>query len=65
MRPYCLRYLKSNGKLAVQHWANCVDDAEAKYIALAGNPGARQVEVWDGETLIFTGPLKSAPVVVH
>lgn len=65
MRAYCLRYLKSNGALAFQHWANCSDDAEAKSVALTGNPGARQVEVWDGETLIFTGPLHSAPVVKH
>jgi hypothetical protein len=65
MRAYCLRYLKSNGTLAVQHWANCNDNAEAKSVALTRIPGARQVEVWDGETLIFTGPLEPAPFVTH
>jgi hypothetical protein len=62
MRPYCLRYLKSNGTLAVQHWTNCEGDAEAKGVAMARVPGARQVEVWNGETLIFTRPLDSNAV---
>jgi hypothetical protein len=57
--------LKSNGALAFQHWANCIDDAEAKYIALTRNPGARQVEVWSGETLILTRPLEAAPAAKH
>jgi hypothetical protein len=57
MNPYEINYLKHDGSLAAKFTTQCSDDTQAKVLAHAMKlDGARQIEVWQGQTLIYTRP---------
>lgn len=60
MPAYEICYLDSHGALTYKFLANCADDGRAKVLAHAMKlPGAKGLEVWSGEDLIYARP--SAP----
>jgi hypothetical protein len=57
MLAYEINYLKTDGSLAAKFSAQCNDDTQAKVLAHAMKmDGARQIEVWKGQTLIYSRP---------
>lgn len=57
MPSYELRYLDSDGALTAKVAADCANDIQAKVLAHALKAdGAKQIEVWDGTTLIYQRP---------
>lgn len=57
MTPYEINYFKQDGSLAGKFTAQCASDTAAKVLAHAMKmDDARQIEVWHGETLIYTRP---------
>ena len=61
MSPYEINYFKPDGSLAGKFLAECESDTAAKVLAHAMKmQGARQLEVWHGETLIYARPQELA-----
>jgi hypothetical protein len=57
MPAYEIVYLNDDGSLAAKFAAQCQGDTEAKVLAHAMKmDGTRQLEVWNGKTLIYTRP---------
>jgi hypothetical protein len=57
MPAYEICYLDEAGGLTYKFSANCDDDRRAKILAHAMKlPSAKKLEVWSGETLIYTRP---------
>ncbi|MEY4965015.1 MAG: hypothetical protein RL274_598 [Pseudomonadota bacterium] len=57
MPAYEICYLDEGGALTYKFSANCDDDQRAKVLAHAMKfPGAKKLEVWSGEALIYTRP---------
>jgi hypothetical protein len=57
MPAYDICYLDDDGTLAYKFRADCDDDGRAKVLAHAMKiPGARRIEVYNGETLIYARP---------
>jgi hypothetical protein len=57
MPAYEICYLDEAGGLTYKFSANCDDDQRAKILAHAMKlPSAKKLEVWSGETLIYTRP---------
>jgi hypothetical protein len=57
MPAYEICYLDDDGSLTYKFSANCDDDQRAKILAHAMKlPSAKKLEVWSGETLIYTRP---------
>ena len=57
MPAYEICYLDETGGLTYKFSANCDDDQRAKILAHAMKlPSAKKLEVWSGETLIYTRP---------
>src|SRR5215471_1572947 len=57
MPAYEICYLDEVGGLTYKFSANCDDDRRAKILAHAMKlPSAKKLEVWSGETLIYTRP---------
>ena len=57
MPAYDICYLNQDGSLAAKLSASCDDALKAKVLAHAMRvEGARQIEVWDGRTLIYARP---------
>ena len=57
MPAYEICYLDEAGDLTYKFSANCDDDQRAKILAHAMKlPSAKKLEVWSGETLIYTRP---------
>jgi hypothetical protein len=57
MPAYDICYLNTDGSLAAKLSALCADDKQAKILAHAMKlAGTRQIEVWDGKTLIYQRP---------
>ena len=57
MTAYEINYLKTDGTLAAKFTAQCETDTAAKVLAHAMKmAGARQIEVWQGKTLIYCRP---------
>ena len=59
MPTYDICYLNTDGTLAAKFCALCTDDKQAKILAHAmKRSGTRQIEVWDGKTLVYQRPEK-------
>ena len=59
MRDYEITYRHINGALTAKIETRCATDKEAKIFAHAMKvDGARQFEVWQGDTLIYARPQK-------
>jgi hypothetical protein len=57
MPTYDICYLNIDGSLAAKLSALCTDDKQAKILAHAMKlAGTRQIEVWDGKTLVYQRP---------
>jgi hypothetical protein len=57
MPAYEICYLDEAGALTYKFSANCDDDQRARILAHAMKlPSAKKLEVWSGETLIYTRP---------
>jgi hypothetical protein len=57
MPAYEICYLDGDGALTYKFLANCQDDGRAKVLAHAMKlPGAKRLEVWSGESLIYARP---------
>ena len=57
MPAYEICYLDTDGALTYKFAADCTDDKRAKVLAHAMKlPGAKRLEVWSGETLIYARP---------
>ena len=57
MPAYEICYLDTDGALTYKFAADCTDDSRAKVLAHAMKlPSAKRLEVWSGETLIYTRP---------
>ena len=57
MPAYEICYLDEAGILTYKFSATCDDDQRAKILAHAMKlPSAKKLEVWNGETLIYTRP---------
>jgi hypothetical protein len=57
MPAYEICYLDEAGDLTYKFSATCDDDQRAKVLAHAMKlPNAKKLEVWSGETLIYTRP---------
>jgi len=57
MPAYEICYLDEEGALTYKFTADCDDDKRAKILAHAMKmPSARKLEVWSGESLIYTRP---------
>ena len=57
MPAYEICYLDTDGALTYKFAADCTDDGHAKVLAHAMKlPSAKRLEVWSGETLIYTRP---------
>ncbi len=57
MPAYEICYLNTDGALTYKFAADCADDSRAKVLAHAMKThGARRLEVWSGETLIYARP---------
>jgi hypothetical protein len=57
MPAYEICYLDESGVLTYKFSATCDDDQRAKILAHAMKlPSAKKLEVWNGETLIYTRP---------
>ena len=57
MPAYEICYLDEAGSLTYKFSANCDDDQRAKILAHAMKlPSAKKLEVWSGESLIYTRP---------
>jgi hypothetical protein len=57
MPAYEICYLDDQGALTYKFTADCDDDQRAKILAHAMKlPSARKLEVWSGDTLIYTRP---------
>jgi hypothetical protein len=57
MPAYEICYLDDQGSLTYKFSATCEDDQRAKILAHAMKlPSAKKLEVWSGETLIYTRP---------
>lgn len=54
MPAYEIHYRDGEGALTYKFAADCADDKRARVLAHAMKfPGARRLEVWSGETLIY------------
>jgi len=63
MPAYEINYFKQDGSLAGKFTAQCDSDTVAKVLAHAFKmDDARQLEVWNGETLIYTRPQQANQV---
>jgi hypothetical protein len=63
MPAYEICYLDTEGALTYKFAADCADDGRAKVLAHAMKlPGAKRLEVWSGETLIYTRPSDAHPM---
>jgi hypothetical protein len=61
MPSYKINYLHDDGTLAAKFETQCAGDTQAKIIAHAMKMhGARQIEIWNGFTLIYTRPQNGA-----
>mgnify|MGYP001603882513 CR=1 FL=1 len=59
MPTYDICYLNIDGTLAAKLSALCANDKQAKILAHAMKlAGTRQIEVWDGKTLVYQRPEK-------
>ncbi len=57
MPAYEICYLDTQGALTYKFNADCDDDNRAKVLAHAMKaPGAKRLEVWSGQTLIYVRP---------
>ncbi|HEY5238609.1 MAG TPA: hypothetical protein VIJ62_09535 [Rhizomicrobium sp.] len=57
MTAYEICYLNNDGSLAAMLSAMCEDELRAKILAHAMKlSGTKQIEVWDGRTLIYARP---------
>jgi len=57
MPAYEICYFDEDGSLTYKFSATCDDDQRAKILAHAMKlPSAKRLEVWSGETLIYTRP---------
>jgi hypothetical protein len=57
MPSYEICYLNQDGSLAAKFSTICDDQTKAKVMAHAMKlDGAKQIEVWDGRSLIYTRP---------
>jgi hypothetical protein len=57
MPAYEICYLDETGGLTYKFSANCDDDQRAKILAHAMKlPSAKKLEVWSGESLIYSRP---------
>lgn len=57
MPAYEICYRQDDGSLMAKFAAQCQGDLQAKVLAHAMRvDGARQLEVWNGKTLIYTRP---------
>jgi hypothetical protein len=57
MPAYEICYLDTEGALTYKFAADCDDDNRAKVLAHAMKlPGAKRLEVWSGDTLIYARP---------
>jgi hypothetical protein len=57
MPAYEICYLDDGGVLTYKFLANCEDDGRAKVLAHAMKlPSVKRLEVWSGESLIYTRP---------
>jgi hypothetical protein len=62
MPAYEIVYLNDDGSLAAKFAAQCHGDTQAKVLAHAMKmDGTRQIEVWNGKTLIYTRPQRPVP----
>jgi hypothetical protein len=63
MPAYEICYLDTEGALTYKFAAECTDDKRAKVLAHAMKlPGAKRLEVWSGETLIYVRPSDAPPM---
>lgn len=63
MPSYDIRYLDADGTVKAIVAAECANDIQAKVLAHALKAdGAKQIEVWDGPTLIYQRPDRSQAV---
>ena len=61
MPAYEICYLDPNGALTYKFDADCADDKRAKVLAHAMKlPGAKGLEVWNGERLVYARPADGA-----
>ena len=57
MQAYEICYLNIDGSLAAKLSAMCEDEKTAKVLAHAMKlSGTKQIEVWDGRTLVYARP---------
>ncbi|MGH6828057.1 MAG: hypothetical protein ACREFW_04010 [Rhizomicrobium sp.] len=57
MPAYEICYLDADGILTYKFLANCENDGRAKVLAHAMKlPGAKRMEVWNGEELVYARP---------
>ena len=63
MPDYAITYRHDDGSLTAKIETQCATDKEAKIFAHAMRvEGARQFEVWQGDTLIYARPQTGAAV---
>ncbi|HUB85874.1 MAG TPA: hypothetical protein VL971_09285 [Rhizomicrobium sp.] len=63
MPEYEITYRHDDGSLTAKIETQCATDKEAKILAHAMRvDGARQFEVWQGDTLIYSRPQNAAVV---
>lgn len=61
MPSYDIRYLNDDGTVEAQIAADCTNDTQAKVLAHAMKMrGSKRIEVWDGITLVYERPEKTA-----
>ncbi|MBS0274323.1 MAG: hypothetical protein JSR55_07965 [Proteobacteria bacterium] len=69
MPAYAITYRHDDGSLTAKIETHCASDKEAKILAHAMKmQGARQLEVWQGDTLIYARPQgrrETAPISVE
>lgn len=64
MPAYEINYRHGDGSLTAKIETHCASDKEAKILAHAMKmDGARQLEVWQGDTLIYARPQDHAEKV--
>jgi len=63
MPAYEICYLNTDGALTYKFAADCADDNRAKVLAHAmKTAGAKRLEVWSGEILIYVRPSDAHPL---